>query len=93
MRQSRTIIFTALLTLAASSIANAGSVNDNCNCKKKQLTTGCDKPVVNSPSWWGWLTNSSDFQFHFFDLIELLNDENDKVVMSRKKPKQEELAS
>jgi hypothetical protein len=50
-------------------------VDQGCGCK---ATCSSVAEKVKEPSWWNWLTKQNSAQFHFFDLIELLNkDEND----------------
>jgi len=75
--------FTICMTAAAM------PVNLSCGCSdKKAIQKTCNVKNVNGPSWWGWLTNNQTSQFHFFDLVELLHDdemtfENDKKHLDK----------
>ena len=75
--------FTICMTAAAM------PANLSCGCNDtKAIKMGCDAKSVNGPSWWGWLTNNHASQFHFFDLVELLHDdevsyENDKKHLDK----------
>jgi len=52
----------------------------NCGCKTTTIKVAeCQQSKVQSPSWWGWLTNNKSSQLHFFQLIELLHTTDDDV--------------
>ncbi len=40
------------------------------------ISEQCKTSNVKEPTWWGWLTDTNTTQFHFFDLIELMYDDD-----------------
>lgn len=76
------ILFVSLFifSVGASAVPSTG---DSCGCH-----TNCSSLKVKEPSWWGWLTKQNSSQFHFFDLIELLNrDDNSELSVKQDKTK------
>ena len=79
--------FKKLLLVGSVSLcmtAMAMPTNLSCSCSEtKAIDSSCAVQTVDGPSWWGWLTKNRSSQFHFFDLVELLNN-SDKLVTTDK---------
>lgn len=76
----KTALFLATISVSVSALAVPA--NPSCKCSSQAAMAACKKAEVSNPTWWRWLTNGSSSQFHFFDLIELLNDsDKDKVAV------------
>jgi len=79
--------FKKVLLIGSVSIcmtAVAMPANMSCSCNDSKAIAGnCDVTTVSGPSWWTWLTKNRSSQLHFFDLVELLHD-NDEVMTTDK---------
>jgi len=66
-----------LTSVASTSYLESGSFIDSCQQTVETNSSASCRFVVNSLSWYDWLSGSSSTQFHFIDLLELIssNDE------------------
>lgn len=93
MFKNKVIIVLSML-ISSSAFAIEGS---SCDCYKADIEfRECQKPKVQSPTWWDWLTNNESSQLHFYHLIELLHTEDNEVkestvAVNQKKPKKDKL--
>ena len=79
----KTLTIIGALVFAGGALA----LPTSCGCKTNTLVLEeCKANKVQSPSWWGWITNNKSSQLHFFQLIELLhtNDAEDTKNTSAK---------
>lgn len=79
------IISFSVFFISASALS-APVVND-CPCKNNKTVTvkECPSAKVSSPSWWDWITSNKSSRFHFFQLLELIHNDDGKSVTSDNK--------
>lgn len=63
-----------LTSVASTSVIDSDSLIEGCQSSLKagDATSSC-RFVVDSLSWYDWLSGSSSTQFHFIDLLELIS--------------------
>jgi len=65
----------------ASPINTLGCNSQNSDALMKQVSTAESRDK--SPTWWNWFTSNESSQFHFFQLMELLHSNDDKVTSAK----------
>ncbi|MDK1314126.1 hypothetical protein [Pseudoalteromonas ardens] len=90
--KTRTLLLTAALVLSAGVVSFSGdddlvAKNEMCQCSTTQVSQHAPSNLCkleSHTSWYAWLTGgSSNAQFHYLDLLELLLGSGDEQTSSQ----------